>query len=194
MPGPVEFLFDFVSPTSFLAYKRLPGIAERTGAEVKLVPIFLGGVMKATGNSPPFMVPAKALYMRQDLQRFADHDGVPLQFNPHFPINTMPLLRIAAGLQDDERFASYVDAVFDAMWLNAVNMGHLSAAAEALNAAGLNAAELFPLAESLEAKERLRANTEYAVSKGVFGSPSFIVGDHLLFGQDRTDWVERLAS
>ncbi|TRW17443.1 2-hydroxychromene-2-carboxylate isomerase [Glacieibacterium frigidum] len=186
----IEFLFDFGSPTTYLAHKRLPAIIARTGATVDYVPVLLGGVFKATGNASPVSVPAKGAYMNADMGRFAAREGIVLNFNPHFPINTLQLMRIAAGLKDDARFEAYVDATFDAMWAQPVNMGDPAAAAAAFAAAGLDPAELGAIAEAQASKDRLKAATEAAVARGVFGAPTFFVDGAMYFGQDRLDWVE----
>lgn len=186
----IEFLFDFGSPTTYLAHKRLPAILGRTGATVAYVPILLGGIFKATGNASPVGVPAKGAYMNADMARFAAREAIVLNFNPHFPINTLPLMRIAAGLQDDPRFMTYVDATFDAMWAAPVNMGDPAVAAANFAAAGLDPAELWALAEAQSSKDRLKAATEDAVARGVFGAPTFFVAGAMYFGQDRLDWVE----
>ena len=189
----IEFLFDFGSPTTYLAHKRLREIIAR-GAAVDYVPVLLGGIFKATGNASPAMVPAKGRYMNVDMARFAGREGIVLNPNPFFPINTLTLMRIAAGLKDDPRFMAYVDAVFDAMWAAPVNMGDPAVAAAALGAAGFDPAELFALADDPAAKDRLKSATEAAVVRGVFGAPTFFVGDEMFFGQDRLDWVEAAAT
>lgn len=190
----IEFLFDFGSPTTYLAHKRLPAVVARTGVTVDYVPVLLGGIFKATGNASPAMVPAKGRYMNADMARFAGREGIVLTPNPFFPINTLSLMRIAAGLTDDPRFMAYVDAVFDAMWAKPVNMGDPAVATAALSAAGFDPAELFALAEDPAAKERLKSATEAAVARGVFGAPTFFVGAEMFFGQDRLDWVEAAAT
>lgn len=189
-PKTIEFLFDFGSPASYIAHCRLKGIAARTRARVETIPILLGGVFKATGNSAPMTVPAKGRYTGIDLMRFAARDGVPFATNPHFPINTITLMRLATALRDDPRYARYVDFVFDAMWHYPRNMGDLGEVASVLTAAGFDAPATLALADRAEVKDRLRAETEAAVARGVFGAPTFFVGGEMWFGQDRLDWVE----
>ncbi len=186
----IEFLFDFGSPTTYLAHKRLPAVVARTGATVDYVPVLLGGLFKATGNASPATVPAKGRYMNADMARFAGREGIVLTPNPFLPINTLSLMRIAAGLKEDPRFMAYVDAVFDAMWARPVNMGDPAVAAATLAAAGFDPAALFALADDPAAKERLKSATEAAVARGVFGAPTFFVGGDMYFGHDRLDWVE----
>lgn len=186
----VEFFFDVGSPASYVAYKRLPAIAARTGATIDYQPFLLGGVFKATGNHSPAEVPAKGAWTTADLARFAARHGVPFARNPFFPINTLHLMRGAAGLQGDPRFMAYLDAVFDAMWQDPKNLGDLAEMPAVLARAGLGGDEFMALIGSEETKARLKSTTERAVARGAFGAPTFFVGGEMYFGQDRLDWVE----
>jgi 2-hydroxychromene-2-carboxylate isomerase len=186
----LEFLFDVGSPTTYLAHKRLPDLIARTGAEVIYVPVLLGGIFKATGNASPVMVPAKGAYMGADMARFAKKFGVPLNMNPYFPINTITMMRMAAGLVGEESFPRLVDTLFDAMWKGRKNMGDPEMLASVLAGAGFDPAALLAIADSAEAKDRLKANTESAVARGAFGAPTFFVDDEMFFGQDRLDFIE----
>jgi 2-hydroxychromene-2-carboxylate isomerase len=190
MTKTVEFLFDFGSPASYLAYKRLPQMAQRVGARVDYVPMLLGGVFKATGNASPATVPAKGRWMNADLARWAKRYATPFNRNPFFPINTLHLMRGATGLIEDVRFSAYVEAVFDAMWRDPKNLGNPAELVPVLRRAGLEADEFRALTERDEVKERLKATTERAVERGVFGAPTFFVGQEMFFGQDRMDFVE----
>ncbi|MBS0363106.1 MAG: 2-hydroxychromene-2-carboxylate isomerase [Proteobacteria bacterium] len=190
MTKTVEFLFDFGSPASYLAYQRLPGLAGRTGARVEYTPMSLGAVFKATGNASPGAVPAKGRYTSVDFRRWARRYGTEFNFNPHFPINTMQLMRGATALIDDTRFMTYCDHVFDAMWREPKNLGDPAELAPVLRRAGVEAADFQALVERQETKDRLRAATERAVERGVFGAPTFFVGEEMFFGQDRMDFVE----
>jgi 2-hydroxychromene-2-carboxylate isomerase len=159
--------------------------------------MLLGGVFQATGNRSPAEVPAKRPYMNADLKRFAKRYGVPFRHNPHFPINTLLLMRGATGLQmrEPERFRAYVDAVFHAMWVEPQNLNDAATVANVLQAAGFDAAQLLALANDQEVKDRLKTNTEEAVQRGTFGAPTMFVGDQMFWGQDRLDFVrEALAS
>jgi 2-hydroxychromene-2-carboxylate isomerase len=190
MSNTVEFLFDVGSPTTYLAHKRLPALIERTGAEVVYVPILLGGVFKATGNASPAMVPAKGLYMNADMARFARRHGIELVFNPHFPVNTLTMMRMIAGLVGHPLFMTLVDTLFNAMWRDQKSMGDPEVVATVLTEAGFDPEPMFALAQSDDAKALLIANTERAVARGVFGAPTFFVGDDMFFGQDRLVFVE----
>ena len=192
----IEFFFDFGSPTTYLAHTQLPRIAAESGARLAYRPMLLGGVFKATGNASPVSVPAKGRWMGGDIARWAQRWGVPFNFNPHFPINTLTLMRGAAGLQlrQPEAFARYADAVFNAMWAAPRNLGDAATLAALLAETGFEPEAFMALVADPEVKARLVANTDEAVARGVFGAPTCFVGPQMFFGQDRLDFVtEALA-
>lgn len=194
MSKTVEFFFDVGSPSSYLAWTQLPGIAAAAQAQIVWRPMLLGGVFKATGNQSPVAIPSKGRYVLQDFARFAKRYGVPMAFNPYFPINTLALMRGAAGYLDSDAFQPYLRAVFEAIWVRQQNLGKPEIVAEVLSAAGLDIAEFERLISDEAVKQRLKDNTEEAVKRGVFGAPTFFVGDEMHFGQDRLDFVaEALA-
>lgn len=186
----VQFLFDFGSPASYLAHKALPELAAHTGAMVDYVPVLLGGVFKATGNASPATIPAKGAWMNADLARWAQRRGTVFNRNPYFPINTLHLMRGAAGLQGDPRFPAYVEAVFDAMWQAPRNLGDPAEIGPVLARAGVGGEEFRNLVADEAVKARLKDATEAAVARGMFGAPTFFVGEQMFFGQDRLDFVE----
>jgi 2-hydroxychromene-2-carboxylate isomerase len=186
----VEFFFDFGSPTTYLAHTQMPALAKRSGAEVVYRPMLLGGVFKATGNQSPAVIAAKSKWMDGDLKAFAKRYGVPYARNPWFPVNTMMLMRGAIAMQKEGRFAPYANAVFQAMWVEPQNMNDPQVVGVVLAKAGFEPKEMLGLIEDQSVKDALRANTGEAVSRGVFGSPTFFVGDRMFFGQDRLDFVE----
>jgi len=190
MPKTVEFLFDFGSPASYLAYKRLPALAERTGARIDYAPVLLGAVFKATGNASPASIPAKGRWTGVDFHRWATRHRIEFNFNPYFPINTLHLMRGATGMIGDPRFTAYCDAVFDGMWLTPKNLGEPAELIPVLERAGVSADEFRALTERDDVKDRLKTTTERAVERGVFGAPTFFVGEEMFFGQDRMDFVE----
>ncbi len=202
-PKTVEFWFDFGSPAAYLAWAELPKVAQRTGAQIAWKPMLLGGVFQATDNRSPVSVPAKGRYMWDDLQRFARRYGVTYRRALNFPVNTITLMRGATALQMAAEadpacqgdFHTYVDAVYRAMWQEPQDMSDLAVVGQVVQASGLDAAALLARTQAPEVKERLKADTATAVARGIFGAPSFFVGDTLYWGQDRLDWVEQhLAS
>jgi len=192
MAKSVEFFFDFGSPAAYLAYTQLPSICGEAGAEIVWKPMLLGGVFQATSNHSPMTVPAKGGYMMDDLARFARRYGCAFNHNPHFPINTLTLMRGAVGMQmrDPSRFPAYVDAVFRAFWVDSKNMNDTATVGAVLQAAGFDAAAFMALVADAEVKDRLKAITQEAVERGVFGAPSFFVDGTLYWGQDRLDFVK----
>ena len=197
MTRTVECFFDFGSPTSYLAWTQLPRIAAAAGARVDWRPMLLGGVFKATGNTSPVLVAAKGRWMGADIARWAKRWGVPFRFNPHFPINTLTLMRGAAGLQmrRPEVFERYLATIYEAMWKEPANLGDPGVLAATLAAAGFDADEFAALVADPEVKAKLVETTEEAVARGVFGAPTCFVGEAMFFGQDRLDFVaEALAA
>lgn len=197
MSKTVDFYFDFGSPAAYLAWTQLPKICAETGAQLSWKPMLLGGVFQATGNRAPMMVPLKGSYLFVDLARFARRYDVPLKFNPNFPINTLTLMRAAVGLQmrGDARFEDYCAAMFRAIWVDAQNMNDPAVVAAVLASAGFDPQALLALSSEQPVKDGLKAVTEAAVQRGVFGAPTFFVADQMFWGQDRLDFVrEALAS
>jgi 2-hydroxychromene-2-carboxylate isomerase len=186
----VEFFYDFTSPTAYLAWTQLPAIVERTGAELVYRPMFLGGVMQTIGNRPPGTVESKGKWMAADLGRFAKRYDVAYAPNPHFPMMTLMVQRAAMGLLGSDTFERYVAAVFNAAWRESKNIADKAVLSDVLAAAGLDAAAILALADDPNNKEALKANTDEACARGVFGAPTFFVGDEMHFGQDRLDFVE----
>ena len=196
MSKSVEFYFDFGSPTTYLAYTQLPTLCAQTNSQLIYRPMLLGGVFKATGNASPATVPAKNPYLFKDLNRFAKRYGVAFKFNPHFPINTLQLMRAVTGMQlrQPERFEAFVDCLFRTFWVDARNLNDPTTVAAVLNEGGFDADYVLALTNDEQVKQALKTATEEAIARGVFGAPSMFVGNELFFGQDRLDFVrEALA-
>jgi len=194
MKKQVEFYFDVGSPTAYLAWKQLPNICAQQEAELVLKPILLGGVFKATGNAAPMMVPAKGKWLQTDIHRFAKRYGVALNFNPHFPINTLPLMRAIVAVQayQPEQLTAFVDTLFQAIWVDKENMGDAVVIGRVLTAAGFDAEALQEQTQDAAIKDKLKTLTSEAVERGAFGAPTMFVGDDMFFGQDRLDFVEEV--
>ena len=197
MTRSVDFFFDVGSPAAYLAWTQLPALAAATGATVVLKPMLLGGVFQATGNASPVTVPAKGRHVFTDFARCARRYGVPLPRNPPFPINTLVAMRAATGVQRamPERLDAYLRAVFEAIWVKGLNLNDPAVVAEVWAGAGFDPTALLALANDADTKAALRATTEEAVARGVFGAPTMFVGGEMFFGQDRLDFVrEALAA
>ncbi len=187
-----DFYFDFGSLAAYLAHTQLPKMCAETGASANLLPMLLGGVFQATGNVSPMTVPAKGRYAFMDFKRFADGYGVPLNMNPHFPIITTTLMRMVTALQtkNDPRMQNFMDVVFQAIWVDSLNMNDPAIVGQVLTDAGFDAAALLAMANDQATKDQLKAVTMRAVERGVFGAPSFFVGEEMFWGQDRIEQVK----
>ena len=187
----IEFFFDVGSPAAYLAWTQLPRLAAEAGAAIRWRPMLLGGVFKATGNSSPVMIPAKGRWLINDLKRWATRYGVPLEMPVDFPINTLTLMRGAAGLQlyQPDDLARYLTAVFNGIFAQGLAMGDAAVVADVLRQADFDPARMLQLAGDPQVKQALLATTDDAVARGVFGAPSMFVGEDMFFGQDRLDFV-----
>jgi 2-hydroxychromene-2-carboxylate isomerase len=192
MTRAVEFFFDVGSPAAYLAWTQLPKIVQEAHSEIEYRPMLLGGVFQATGTRSPMEVPAKGQYMQDDLQRYARRYGVPFRHNPHFPINTLALMRMVLGLQlrEPQRMVPFVDAVLRAIWVDGRDMNDPAVVSAVLQQAGFAPDQMLALANDPAVKDDLKAATQEAVARGVFGAPTFFVGGEMFWGQDRLDFVK----
>ncbi|PZA10629.1 2-hydroxychromene-2-carboxylate isomerase [Rhodopseudomonas palustris] len=195
-PAP-QFLFDFGSPNAFLAHRAIPAIERRIGVKFDYVPVLLGGIFKATNNKSPAETLAGIKNKREfhalETERFLKHYAVqPYVWNPHFPVNTLNLMRAAVAAQLDGVFEAYVEAAFHHMWIEPKKMDDLEIAAAALSSSGLDGKKLLTGAQEPEVKAKLIANTEDAVQRGAFGSPTFFVGKEMFFGKEQLRDVEEM--
>jgi 2-hydroxychromene-2-carboxylate isomerase len=194
-----QFMFDFGSPNAFLSHEAIPAIEQRTGVKFDYVPILLGGVFKATNNKSPAETLAgvknKPEFNALETERFVKRFGVrPYAQNPFFPVNTLNLMRTAVAAQLEGVFEKYVEAAFHHMWVEPKKMDDLNVAAKALTASGLDGTKLLARGQEPEVKARLIANTQSAVERGVFGSPTFFVGKEMFFGKEQLREVEELIA
>ncbi|MFP6747062.1 MAG: 2-hydroxychromene-2-carboxylate isomerase [Alphaproteobacteria bacterium] len=190
-----EFHFDFGSPNAYLSHKVIPGIGERTGVRCTYVPVLLGGVFKLTNNKPPMEqfqgIRNKNEYGRLEKERFiAKHGLTAFRRNPHFPVNTVQIMRGAVLMGRRGRLAEYVDAVYGHMWEEGRKMDDPEVLAAALDQAGFDGGGILAGIQEQSVKDELLANTTASVARGTFGSPTFFVGDEIFFGKDRLAEVE----
>ena len=190
MTRAVEFYFDYGSPTTYLAWTQLPDVCARHGADLEYKPILLGGVFHATGNASPAMVEAKLTWMKGDLANFAKRYGVPFTMNPHFIVNTLPVMRGVFWAQREGIFEPYNKAMFQAMWVDGVNLNEPEEISRVVSEAGLDAAAMGAAIQEPAIKSELVEATTQATDRGVFGAPTFFVSGEMHFGQDRLDWIE----
>lgn len=191
----VEFHFDFGSPNAYFSHKLIPGIEQRTGARFAYVPILLGGVFKLTGNVAPMVafkdVKGKLAYQKLETLRFIRKHGLSrFRMNPHFPVNTVQVMRGAVAAEMDGQLAKYVDAVFRLMWEDEKKMDDPEVIRASLDAAGLDGTRTLARIQEQEVKDKLLKNTEASVARGAFGAPTFFVGEEMFFGKDKLRDVE----
>src|SRR5204862_4009200 len=194
-----QFMFDFGSPNAFLSHEAIPAIEKRTGAKFEYVPILLGGIFKATNNKSPAEALAgiknKPEFYELETQRFLKRFQVkPYSPNPFFPVNTLHLMRAAIAAQLEGVFEKYVEAAFHHMWVEPKKMDDPDVAIKALTASGLDAAKLFARSQDADVKAKLIENTQSAVERGAFGSPTFFVGKEMFFGKEQLREVEEMVA
>jgi 2-hydroxychromene-2-carboxylate isomerase len=192
----IEFLYDFGSPNAYFVHCAIPA---QTGVTFRYTPVLLGGVFKATGNQSPMQayghIAAKRDYDMLEMRRFMARHGIDkFQMNPHFPVNTLLAMRGAVAAEELGCAPAYIEAMMAGMWEQGLKMDDPEVWAGALTAAGLDAAALGAAVQDAEVKAGLIAKTEAAVARGVFGIPSFFLGDQLYFGKDRLRDVVEAAT
>jgi 2-hydroxychromene-2-carboxylate isomerase len=195
----VQFLFDFGSPNAYLCHKVIPEVAARSGARFEYLPILLGGLFKLANNRSPMeafgAIPNKLAYENLEMQRFiARHGLLQFRMNPHFPVNTLHIMRGALAAQKLDCYPRYVDTMFSAMWERGLKMDDAAVIAATLSEAGLDAQALMQASQEADVKAALMAGTQAAHERGAFGSPTFFVGDDIYFGKERLRDVEEAVA
>jgi 2-hydroxychromene-2-carboxylate isomerase len=195
MTKKVEFLFDFGSPNAYLSWKVVPEIEKRTGTTFQYVPVLLGGIFKATNNVSPVIanqgIRNKNEYQFLEIERFVKKHGLTkFRFNPHFPVNTLQIMRGAIAAEMENILPKYMDAVMAAMWEYGKKMDEADIIKAVLDAAGIDGAHILARTGEADVKAKLVANTEEAVNRGAFGIPTFYVDGDIYFGKDRLRDVE----
>ena len=193
----LEFFFELSSPYSFLAATQAHALAERTGATIVWKPFLLGAIFKAHGASLPASNPYKARYMFQDLARWSERYGVTFNFPSRFPINAVKGHRaaLAARLQGgDEALERMALAAYHAYWRDDRDIADPEVLGDISAEIGLDRDALLEAMVSQEIKDELRAYTDDALARGVFGAPTFFLGEQMFWGNDRLDFVEQAVT
>src|ERR671921_909311 len=192
----VEFYYDLVSPYSYLAYGRVGRICEENGAELILRPMLLGAVHKAVGLQAPIEIRPKARHQVQDIHRWAQYYGVPLEFPDPFPFRTLKTMRAAMFLHERGELDAFTREAFALYWEEggapegfeeADEDGPLSSVASRI---GADPEEVLEGATRPETNQGLKDATSEAVQRGVFGAPAFFVDGEMFWGNDRLHFVE----
>ena len=195
MSKTVEFYFDFGSPNAYLAHHALKGVLGRTGAQVEYKPVLLGGIFKATNNQPPMMafanIKGKMAYEKLEFERFVKKHALNnFTFNSRFPVNTLLMMRAAMVAQRDGYLDAYIEAGLKALWEDDQNMADPEIFAAVMTQVGFDGPALVAATQDDVVKSALVAATAEAVARGVFGIPTFFVGDEMFFGKERLGQVE----
>ncbi|MBX7482637.1 2-hydroxychromene-2-carboxylate isomerase [Qipengyuania qiaonensis] len=199
MTRTVEYIFDFAAPNGYLAWYPLKDIVARTGAKLTVTPVFLGGIHKLTGNSPPMMrdadVKGKVPYAALEFQRFLDrHDMTRFSLHPALPFNSILLQRALVAAASEQERQALIDALLPAVWERNIDCGNTDVVGQELSDAGFDAARLLSATQDSDVKEALGANTAHAVERGAFGIPTFFVGGEMWFGKERLGQIEEYLS
>jgi len=184
----VTFCFDFGSPYSYLAYNNLDSIRD-AGGEVAILPVLLGGIFKATGNQPPAAVQKKGEYMFKDINRWSKKLGIPFKMNPYFPILTVPHMRGAVLAQRENILEKYMQVMFEAIWVKAMNLNDQEILTNIAEKSGIDPNQFAEEISSDEIKNKLKENTEFAISKGSFGVPTYYLDDEMFWGIDSVKFL-----
>ena len=195
----LDFYYDFGSPNAYFAWKALQGVSERTGLEILMHPVLIGGIFKSTGNQPPWQafgnVPNKMKYMQLEIQRFIkQHELTAFKFNSAFPVNTLLAMRGAIAAQHAGVHDSYLPVVFEAIWEDDRDISQPDVLAEILSGAGMEGKALVKATQTPEVKQALMDATQACVDRGTFGLPTFFLGDDIYFGKDRIWQIEQAVS
>ena len=189
MSQKVEFFYDIASPASYLAFTQLSTLEAETGAEIVYRPFLLPGLFQATGNASPITIPAKRAWLFDDFGRFARRYDVPFVMNAHFPFSSLIMIRGLIAYQETSMLKSLTKTFFEAMWTADTDLSQPELVAERAVAAGVNRADWDDAVANPAVKRLVFDITEEAASRGLFGAPSFIVGDKLFWGQHRIEFV-----
>ncbi|MBL4717332.1 MAG: 2-hydroxychromene-2-carboxylate isomerase [Erythrobacter sp.] len=195
MTKTLEYIFDLAAPNGYLAWYPLKQIIVRTGAQLVVTPVFLGGMHKLTGNAPPMMrdadVKGKVPYAALEFQRFLDRHGMDqFRMHPALPFNSILLQRVLVAASDEAERQALVETLLPAVWERNIDCGDAEVVGAELAAAGFDAERLLTATQDPGVKAKLAANTEAAVARGAFGIPTFFVDGEMWFGKERLEQIE----
>ncbi len=193
MTAPIDFYFDFASPYGYLASHRIDAIGERNGRAVTWRPIMLGAMFKAVGTAPLVTYPLKGEYSRRDLQRSARALGVELGFPEGFPHATLAAARgfYWLGESDASKQKPFAKAFYQAYFGEGRNVSELEPTADIAASVGIGREAFIAAVQEPAIKDRLKAETNTALERGVFGAPFVFVDGEPFWGVDHLDQVER---
>ena len=191
----VDFIFDVASPNMYFCHKLIPDFETRTGVEFEYIPCLLGGIMKLSGNQPPFVafaeIPNKNKYQFIEIERFIkQHQLTEFKFNSNFPMNTVQIQRGSLAAQELGIFDEYLEIVLEAMWEKNVNLADIDIFQSTLSNNNIDTGSIMEIITSQDCKDKLISNTSDAVDRGAFGVPTFFFEDQIFFGKDHLHQLE----
>ncbi len=184
-----DFYFDFISPYSFLAHKKIKLIEQENSIKIRYMPILLGGLHNLHGIKAPAFIPAKAKFMIRDCKLIAEKNKIKFKFNSYFPIKSLNLMRGVIVAEEDNYKSYYIDSIFNSIWADGLNLNDEKIVYKILQNLNVNPKTFFLRTASSSIKESLRKKTNEAYENGIFGAPSFISNNKIFWGQDRLDFV-----
>ena len=191
----VDFIYDVATPNGYLTHKVVPEFEKRTGTNFNYVPCLAGGIFKLTNNIPPLIATAdiknKADYFFIEISRFVKkHNLTKFKNNSFFPQNSLNIQRGAIAAKELGVLKEYVECTMAAMWEKDLNIQDLEVLEKVLDEEGIDHKTILEMIQTKECKDKLIANTSWAVEKGAFGIPTFLIDDQIFFGKDHMDQLE----
>ena len=188
MTKSIDFYFDFISPYSFLAYKRIKSLEKKNKLQISFKPILLGGLHKLGEITPPAFNERKMKNMKNDCDLVAKKNQIEFRWNEKFPINTLNLMR-GYLVVDENIKQKFFETCFDAYWKNNIDISNKEKVDEILDICKIDKEKFFENIQKPETKEQLKKLTFSAFESDVFGAPTFIVNNKIFWGQDRLDYA-----
>ena len=180
----IDFYFDFISPYSYLAYKKLKRINNTNQIKVEYKPILLGGLHKLSGITPPAFNERKLKNMKNDCELVAIKNDIEFIWNSKFPLNSLYLMRGYLIVEKNLK-NKFFEICFDAYWKDNMDILDEKNLDKILKTTGLEKNSFLQNIENLEIKDMLKKLTKDAFEKDIFGAPSFVVNNKIFWGQDR---------
>ena len=184
----IDFYFDFVSPYSFLAHKRIRKIENEEKIKFIYKPILLGGLHNLIGITAPAFINPKAKFMVRDCKMVAKKFDIKFKFNSKFPINSLNLLRGLLSINSDKK-KTYINNFFDAYWQDGLNLNEEKIIITILRKCKIKLADFRKEINNQKIKNKLKKLTQDAFKKDIFGAPTFVVNKKIFWGQDRLDYA-----
>ncbi|HVP31748.1 MAG TPA: 2-hydroxychromene-2-carboxylate isomerase [Myxococcota bacterium] len=190
----LRFSFDYISSNAYLAWVRLPELRQRFGLRIEPIPVLFAGLLEANGQLGPAEIRPKARWMARNNLRKASLLGIQLRPPAFHPFKPLLPLRVSSLDLADEARETLISALFRATWSEGLHVSEPEVVARVANGVGLDGETLLEQASSPPIKDRLRAQTDAAIARGVFGVPTFEVEDELFWGYDDLPYLERFLA